>query len=348
MRNIPYLERLGDEFERVAREESSRKRVPGAARVVTALVGMAGAAALLLIWGPYHSPGQSSQTLPAVQAENQPKTPDVELLTTSFESIVAELDWVDVGAFGTEIGQAGGPYPRDILDSLGSDFNVLHVPTYLPTGYSLYGKVSAGGGFDRAPRIQTQVLNYDDWGFFIIDQFAQGFTPRAVEELAQNRMEQVEVEGFRLYVRRTDSEHVVYFFESNGVWFDIIVGMLMDAPGLGPGDVARTAMSLVGFGVSGWGDSQAVVPTVSVFGGASDENEGGASGAGRGRCSMVSRVSPVSPRQDTSLARLAVHSQERQLPRQGPQGQMAVHPGIYEHGRAFTHTVVEGPTFTHA
>ena len=311
MNDIPFLVGLGEEFGRVVCDEPRRRRRAKLRTLGAALAGISGIAALFFtVWALSLTSDVITPEQAVGQNESQTTETEVEILKASFESIVAELDWAQVGEIGTEIGRAGGPYPRVVLDALGSEFNVLHVPTSLPQGYSLFRELRAGDGFDRAPRIQTQVLNYDEWGFFIIDQFAQGFTPRAVNETAATRLQPLEIEGFQLYVRRADSEHVVYFFEKDGVWFDIIVANLKDAPGLGPGDVARTAMSLVAFDASVWGDGQAVLPSVSVFGGGSDEGDGRPSGDESGRCSGAGCTTPVTHPQDNLLTFLSVQGLE--------------------------------------
>lgn len=315
MNDIPFLVGLGEEFGRVASDEPGRRRRARLRTFGAALAGISGIAALVFtIWALSLTSDEITPEQTVGQNESQTTETEVEILKASFESIVTELDWAQVGEIGTEIGQAGGPYPRVVLDELGSEFNVLHVPTSLPQGYSLFRELRAGDGFDHAPRIQTQVLNYDELGFFIIDQFAQGFTPRTVNETAASRLEPLEIEGFQLYVRRADSEHVVYFFEKDGVWFDIIVANLKDAPGLGPGDVARTAMSLLAFDASVWGDGQAVIPSVSVFGDGSDEGDRRPSEDESGRCSGAGCTTPVTQTQGNLLTLLSVEGLEYRLP----------------------------------
>ena len=122
-----------------------------------------------------------------------------------------------------------------------------------------------GGGFDRAPRVQTQVVNYDDLTFFVLEQFAQGFTPPSIENLSESSLEPIYVDGFRLYAARDDSGYFIYFFERDGTWFDAIGRTWEDMASLPGTEVVRTAMSLVAYEAEGWDDVAAVVPSVPVL-----------------------------------------------------------------------------------
>ena len=265
MSTIPFLDRLGEEMRRATRNARGIGRVRHSSRAGILLAGITAIAALLLVWslsmGLEHTPREQA----ASPSEDPAVESDVDVLAVSFESIKAEIDRMQADGPVLEAGDVGVPYARDVVDALGDCFGVLYVPTYIPEGYSLYGKLTLGGGSNRAPRVQTRVLNHGNLCLFVME-LAQDFTLHSIEELAGGKLERVDVDGFRLYARRGQSDYFVYFFERDGFWFDVVGKNPKDMTELAAAEVARVAMSLLAFQASVSGDVQAVAPTVPVFG----------------------------------------------------------------------------------
>ena len=284
MSDIQFLDRLGDELRRATREGSAVGRRPHVPRASVVFVGIAGVAALLLVLGPFIFSGGMAGDQTTASSETSTVESDIETLTVSFENIRFEIGQAQLADYSPGNGALDVPYPRDVIDGLGPDFSMLHVPTYLPDGYSLYGTLRRGSGFDRAPRIQTQALGRDDSQFFVIEQFARGFTPSSIEQFASAIRTPVDIAELRLHVVRDESDHSVYFFERDGIWFVIISGGPTDVEGLTTTEASRIANSLVAVEASGWGDVSAVEPTVPVFSGASYGASGDPTGKRGRRC----------------------------------------------------------------
>ncbi len=276
MSRVPYLNNLGDEMRRATLDDVCPQTAPAPFRAVFVVASIAAAVVLLLItWGPSLTSGPTESD-DAVASHGKISSDsemyasiigasEMEVLAISFESIRAESGLALTTEPATASArEAKGPYPRSLLDAMGPDFNVLYVPGFLPEGFSLYGKLRLGDEVDRAPRVQTQLLKYNDHCFFVIEQFARGFTPRSIEDLSGNRLRPVDVDGLRLYTTRSDSDHLIYFFEKDGTWFDVIGRSPKIEPGLTAADVAKMAKSLQPFATSAWGDEVAVVPTVTL------------------------------------------------------------------------------------
>jgi hypothetical protein len=280
MSRNPFLDQLGAEMKR-ATSENVAQPAPRSFRATAVLAGTVAAAAALLVvsWGPTLTAPFGVDATDPIAVQTSPSfQSEMEVLTISFESIIAKSGFALAAQPVTSnpassypassYGEAKGPYPRSHLDAMGPDFNVLYVPGYLPDGYSLYGKLRLGDELERAPRVQTQLLKYSDSCFFVMEQYARGFTPRSVEDLSGNGLRSIDVDGFRLYSSYTlgsDSDHLIYFFEINGTWFDFIGRTPTSGTGLTAAEVARVATSLQPYTRSVWGDEVAVVPTVAVF-----------------------------------------------------------------------------------
>ena len=217
MSDIPFLARLGDELRRATRDDPGVRRYPAVSRAV-ALAAVVGAlaAVLFIVWRLLPTDDVALEEVVAT-SETADLESDLELLRLSFEEIKAAVTQGWGTGPGQDAAEEHGPYPRDVLDALGSDFEVLYVPTYLPQGYSLYGKLMPGGGFDRAPRVHTQLLKYDEMLLFVLDQYARGFTPWSIENLEKSVLKPVEVEGILLYTRQDEVDRFVYY-----VYFFII------------------------------------------------------------------------------------------------------------------------------
>ena len=265
MSDIPFLELLGQEMRRATHDDpgaTTRSYLPWTGALAG---GVAGIAALLLILGSFVTPEAAARDGFVGPDEGTAFAADLEVLAFSYENIRAEIYRTQESAYGPDAGEVGVTYPRDVLDGLGADFDVLYVPAYLPEGHSLYGKLRSGDGFGRAPRVQTQIVNYDDLSFFVLEQYAQGFTPPSIENLLESDLEPIDVEGLRLYAARGESGYFIYFFEMDGTWFDVIGRTWKDMETLPAAAVAKMAMSLVAYEAQGWDLVAAVVPTVPVL-----------------------------------------------------------------------------------
>ena len=129
MSDIPFLELLGEEMRRATQHDPGVRRHSFSLWAIAVAAGIVGIAALFLILGSFITPENAVRGRFFGPDKSTAFGSDLEVLATSYENIRAEMQRSQASEHRPDAREVGATYPRDVLDGLGADFDVLYVPT---------------------------------------------------------------------------------------------------------------------------------------------------------------------------------------------------------------------------